>query len=134
MLILLGAVAFKDVGVLHKHGHSHNDSVHAHSHVHLRIAAENHFHKHMFGIGIVHGLASNDELLVLLTVSLSLTTLFGILFGVAIFSIGVVAGMVAYGMILNYPLIRRDSERIRRAVNVVAGCLSLAYGALLMFV
>ncbi len=131
MLIVLGVVAFKDVGLFHSHKHAHDEIVHSHRHIHLRGRGQEHYHKHMFGIGIVHGLASNDELLLLFTVSLSLSTLFGILLGVAIFSIGVVAGMVVYGMVLNYPLIRLGSERIRRAVNIVAGSVSIGYGVLL---
>lgn len=131
MLIILGFIAFKDIGIFHTHIHVHDGKVHSHHHVHLRELSEEHYHKHMFGIGIVHGLASNDELLLLFTVSLSLTTLFGILLGVAIFSIGVVVGMIAYGIVLNYPLMRFGSERIRKAVNLVAGSLSIGYGVLL---
>jgi len=132
MLIVLGVFAFKDIGTLHKHTHTHGGERHVHRHSHLRGAKEEHYHRHMFGIGIVHGLASNDELLVLFTVSFSLTSLFGILVGVAIFSVGVILGMVLYGMIFNYPRVRFGGDRLRQFVNIGAGTLSVAYGAALL--
>ena len=128
MLIILGAFAFKDLQVFHGHRHTHGGQGHNHGHFHIRGAREEHHHRHMFGIGIVYGLASNDELLLLFTLSLGVTSLFGILTGVAIFSAGVILGMVVYGLILNYPLIKFGGDRVRRSVNVGAGALSVAYG------
>lgn len=132
MLILIGAIALKGVGLFHRHEHSHGGEAHTHRHVHLRWTREQHYHKHMFGIGIVHGLASNDELLILFTVSLSLTSLSGILLGISIFSVGVVAGMVSYGIALNYPLRRFGSEKIRRIVSAATAIFSITYGTFLL--
>ena len=128
----LGAFAFKDLSIFHIHRHAHDGREHIHRHLHLRGAKEQHYHKHMFGIGIVHGSASYDELLVLFTVSLAVTSLFGILVGVAMFSIGVVLGMILYGIILNYPITRFGSDKVRRFINVGAGTLSVAYGIALL--
>ena len=45
------------------------------------------------GIGFIHGIASNDELLLLFTLTFGANSLEEILFGVGIFTIGVVAGI-----------------------------------------
>jgi len=132
MLIGLGAFAFKDVGLFHTHRHNHDGPEHIHLHLHLRGAREEHYHRHMFGIGIVQGLASNDELLILFTASLGVSSLFGILVGIATFSIGVVLGMILYGIILNYPLLRSGREMVRRYFNLGTGTLSVAYGVMLL--
>lgn len=85
----------------------------------------------MFSIGIVHGIASNDELLYLLLISLSAATLGGLLLGVAVFSVGVVSGMMLFSVSLNYPIVRWGSRPVRRVVNTVVAILSIAYAALL---
>jgi hypothetical protein len=85
----------------------------------------------MFSIGIVHGLASNDELLVLFVVALGVTALSGILLGVAVFSLGVVAGMILFAVSLNYPILRWGQGPVRRVVNVAVAVLSIAYAVLL---
>src|SRR6266571_972278 len=46
-------------GFLHRHPHRHETEEHVHVHTQLHEDPE---HRTMFGIGIVHGLASNDEL------------------------------------------------------------------------
>ena len=88
----------------------------------------------MFGIGIVHGLASNDEILVLLVASFGLATLTieGLLVGVGVFSLGVVAGMILFGLGLSYPILRWGDVKVRRIVNVVAAALSIGYGLFLL--
>jgi len=88
----------------------------------------------MFGIGIVHGLASNDELLVLLVAALGIaaTDVAGLTLGVVAFGIGVVVGMVVFGIGLTYPVMRWGRERVRHTVTVVAAVLSIAYGILIM--
>lgn len=130
MLVLLGVLSFKGIGLPHTHKHHHDGQFHTHLHLHLK-SSQDHYHKHMFGIGIVQGLASNDELLLLLTISLSLTTLFGILLGTAIFSIGVVLGMVAYGIILNHTLGSFNRKSISKVVNAAMGLSSIGYGVFL---
>ena len=135
MLIVLGVVSLAwEFEVLPKFGH-------AHRHAHEKAPEHEHVHVHwwkfrdhgaMFGIGIVHGLASNDELLILFVSALSVTTLAGLLLGVAVFSAGVVIGMISFGLALTYPLGRWNEKRVRRAVTLVAGALSIFYGALIL--
>jgi len=130
MLIVIGVVGLLlEFGVLHSHGHRHGDKEHAHAHVHVRPTRE---HQTMFGIGVVHGLASNDELLLLLLASLGVTTLLGILGGVGVFSLGVVVGMIVFGIGISYPVLRWGSARVRRVVNTAAAVLSLVYAAYLI--
>ncbi len=136
MLVAIGVVAilwefrvFHRVGLLHDHPHEHVGGTHRHPHVHLRRLGD---HGAMFGIGIVHGLASNDELLVLLVAAFAIQSLPELLVGVGVFSLGVVLGMVLFGLGLNYPMLRWGDAKVRRVVTVVTGVISIVYGALLL--
>ena len=130
MLIVLGLFSLKDLLSLHSHAHKHENTQHSHLHLHSGEGnVHKHAHKHMFGIGIIHGLASNDELLILFTASLGLTTLAGILLGVAVFSIGVVLGMVLFAVLFSYPLLRTRSEICYKLITIITGVVSIAYGA-----
>lgn len=129
MLVVLGVFGIlAEFHVIHIHAHEHGGDEHAHAHLHLRPATD---HAAMFGIGIVHGLASNDELLLLFVVSLSVTTLAGLLGGVGIFSVGVVLGMVVFSLGMVYPARRWGTERTRRAVSLAAALLSIGYAVVL---
>lgn len=135
MLIALGALSLAwEYGVLpkfaHRHRHRHDRETPEHEHAHVHLLRRE--HGAMFGIGIVHGLASNDELLILFVSALSVTSLVGLLAGVAVFSAGVVIGMISFGLALTYPMKRWDSARVRRGVALVAGILSIAYGVLIL--
>jgi high-affinity nickel permease len=139
MLVAIGAIGIAaELSVAHRHAHAHAGAEHEHAHTHFlaklwpRALDERGEHRAMLGIGIVHGLASNDELLVLFATALSITSLGGILLGVAIFSLGVVVGMVAFAAALTWPMLRWGQARVRRAVNLGVGGLSLAYGGLLL--
>lgn len=126
MLILVGILALVwELRLIHTHAHAHGGVVHAHTHLHL---LGQHRHSAMAGIGIVHGIASNDELLLLLAASLGVSSLGGLLAGVGVFSAGVVVGMVLFGLALTAPLLRARREGVRRAVSVAAALLSLGYG------
>jgi len=135
MLIVLGVVSLAwEYEVLPKFGHVHRhrhdgEPEHEHAHVHRHPYRD---HGAMFGIGIVHGLASNDELLILFVSALSVASLAGLLLGVAVFSAGVVIGMVSFGLALTAPIRRWSEKRVRRAVALVTGVLSIVYGALLL--
>lgn len=136
MLVAIGVVAilwefrvFHRVGLLHDHPHEHVGGTHRHPHVHLQRLGD---HGAMFGIGIVHGLASNDELLVLLVAAFAIQSLPELLVGVGVFSLGVVLGMVLFGLGLNYPMLRWGDAKVRRVVTVVTGVISIVYGALLL--
>jgi nickel/cobalt exporter len=133
MLVLIGVLGlFWEFNLLHIHEHFHGLAKHTHLHswLHGHLASHGD-HKTMFSIGIVHGLASNDELLYLLVVALSVATLGGLLLGVAVFSVGVVAGMILFSVGLNYPILRWGSDRVRRVVNTAVALLSIAYAGLL---
>lgn len=132
MLIALGVYSFKDISIFHRLKHVHKTEKHEHFHSHTEIEKIAHHHWHLLGIGIVHGLASNDELLLLFTLSLGITSLAGILGGVAIFSIGVVLGMCLFGIAITMPLLKTRSGKLRDYVSVIAGGLSLIYGAYLL--
>jgi high-affinity nickel permease len=129
MLVVIGVLGILiEFNLLHRHLHRHESEEHIHTHLHLSRSGE---HRAMFGIGVVHGLASNDELLILFVASLSVTSLAGLLGGVGVFSLGVVLGMVLFGFGISYPLSRWGDTRVRRAVNVVAAILSISYAAFL---
>ena len=131
MLVGLGLLSLKDLLGFHAHQHSHDGSRHSHPHLH-KNESKGHIHKHMLGIGIIHGLASNDELLILFTASLGITTLGNILLGVAVFSIGVVAGMVLFALLFSYPLLKSKSDALYKLVTLVTGALSVIYGVVLL--
>ena len=129
MLVLIGVLGLLiEFGLLHRHRHHHDVEEHDHVHVHLGRVDE---HRAMFGIGIVHGLASNDELLILFVASFGIASLPGLLAGVGVFSVGVVLGMVVFGLGISYPILRWGSARVRRVVNVAAAGLSIGYAVLL---
>lgn len=135
MLIVIGSVSLAwEFGLLskfahiHRHRHGGAPAPHEHAHFHPGGYRE---HGAMFGIGIVHGLASNDELLILFVSALSVTSLVGVVAGVAVFSAGVVIGMISFGLALTYPLARWNARRVRRTVALVAGTLSIVYGVLI---
>ncbi len=126
----------------HKHGHVHADgSVHPphettaestpivkeHTHRHFYVIDFKGDYSVMSAIGIIHGLASNDELLLFFTLTLGFTEFLPILVGVFIFTIGVIIGMVGYGVLLNYPILKYGQERVARTVNISIAILSLAY-------
>ena len=133
MLLFIGVVGLLwEFNLFHVHEHWHGLVQHRHFHTWLHGHLMKHGeHKTMFSIGIVHGLASNDELLVLFVVALGVATLSGILLGVAVFSLGVVAGMIVFAVSLNYPMLRWGRGPVRRVVNVVVAVLSIAYAILL---
>lgn len=133
MLIVLGFFSLKEIFVFHSHRHSHGSIVHSHPHLHLKHDKEKHFHTHMFGIGVIHGFASNDELLLLFTASLAVTSIGGLLVGLSIFSIGVVLGMILFTFLFSYPLLKIHSEKIYKYVSFATGSAGIIYGTLMLF-
>jgi high-affinity nickel-transport protein len=130
MLVAIGLAALvAELRVVHAHRHAHGGAEHAHAHAHWLGRLARHRHGTMMGIGVVHGVASNDELLTLLAAGLGVTSLGGLLAGVGVFSLGVVAGMVLFGLALTMPLLRARGERLRRGASVAAALLSVGYGA-----
>lgn len=133
MLIALGILSLKDFFNLHSHKHSHGSMFHSHPHIHVKKHRDKkHFHTHMFGIGIVHGLASNDELLTLFAASLAAASLGGLIFALGFFSFGVAIGMVLFAIAFSYPLIKLNSESIFKFVSFGTGALGIFYGTLML--
>jgi len=98
------------------------------SHSHLNILEYKGEHATIGGIGIIHGLASNDELLLLLTLSLGITGLLGIFLGLTVFTIGVVIGMVTFSTLIKLPFSELGREKLIKWTNVVIATLTLTYG------
>ncbi len=135
MLVLLGFVgilSYKGIKLFHGHNHETSKEGHVHVHVHGEGETHTHHHRHMFGIGIIHGLASNDELIILFTASLGVSSLFGLITYVAIYSIGVVAGMVLFGIIISYPLIKAKRDQVTKTALLFFGIISIVYGAFII--
>ena len=88
--------------------------------------------KNAFGIGIIHGLASNDELFILITASLGLTSFADRVFGVGIFSMGVVVGMCLYAIFCSIPFIAARSKKFHQILHGSIGIMSLLYGLFLL--
>ena len=151
MLIILGVWALRDVWRLHTHAHAHPGGPrHIHVHEHdqqtdrrvagrrqppaseaFRAQATKSEHRKIFSIGIIQGLASNDELLLLLA-ALFVAPDFGLmLLGVAVFSIGVVLGMTLFSSLLG-AVGARGSERVRKLVVLGSSLLSIGYGLALL--
>ena len=138
MLIFIAVATLAyEFDLIHRHKHVHRDpETHIekeHTHVHTHILGSNRKdHGAMIGIGFIHGIASNDELLVLFTLTFGLNDLTTILIGVFIFSIGVVAGMIGYGISVNYPVQKWGTKKVTRTVNVTIATLSLFYAGWLL--
>jgi len=139
MLIVIGvlALAFEHPKVrgwwrsrVHRHTHDHAGEKHEHHHPHLRRRYGE--HGLMAGIGVVHGLASNDELLILLLPVLTVTSLSVLLSGVLFFSLGVVVGMMIFAWAVSYPMRRWNAEKVRFAIAVSVAVLSIVYGVALL--
>ena len=89
-------------------------------------------HHASFGVGILHGLASNDELFIVLVLGLgigSITVLLGALF---LFSTGVVLGMIVFSV-----LVLRVSDSISNnfkwMLNYTFAISAIIYGLYLLY-
>lgn len=102
------------------------------SHGHLQVLSYKGEHATLSGVGIIHGLASNDELLLLMTLSLGLSSFFYIFIGLTIFTLGVVIGMIVYSSLLKIPFAKYGQERVMRVVNLTIAAVSLIYAFLIL--
>lgn len=130
MLIIIGILTLAfEYNLLHFHTHEHSNEERTitREHTHLHVHKGKSEHGAMVGIGIIHGLASNDELLLLLTLTFGVNSLFEVLLGVSIFTIGVVAGMVIYSISINFSVNKFGSKRVLRIVNVSIAIISIIY-------
>lgn len=138
MLIGIGAVSIVfGAPVTHEHPHEHGSKSHSHPHTHryggLGILGQKlHFHHQLFGVGIVHGLASNDELIAIFVAGLGIGSLELLLGGVAIFTIGVVVGMTLFGIAISYPIFKYGIRKVQLVVNMLTGSISILYGLMII--
>lgn len=114
---------------VHAHRHAHGPRAHAHLHVHLDPS---HGAKAMGGIGLVHGLASNDELLLILGSVLGASSVGEVLTLVGVFSAGVVLGMTAYAAALHWSVSEARRPAVAWWANVTFSVLSIAYAGWLL--
>lgn len=138
MLIVIGilGILFR-APMTHEHAHIHGDKEHLHVHTHRygglgKFTRKMHVHHPLFEIGIVHGLASNDELIALFVAGLGVGSLEMLLGGVAVFTVGVVLGMTLFGIVMTLPLQRYDGRKVQSIVNVAAGSMSILYGLMII--
>ena len=138
MLIVIAilTIAFEfDLIHFHKHKHtSHGTNIEKeHSHVHTHIlGSKRRDHTAMIGIGFIHGIASNDELLLLLTLTFGFQDLVGILIGVLVFTLGVIIGMVGYAISINFPIRKWGTKKVSRTVNLSIAGISMFYAIWLL--
>jgi hypothetical protein len=83
-------------------------------------------------IGILQGLASNDELLIILAFTLNLNNLFTVLIGIVLFSFGVTIGMIVWSSLLNLPKIKGKQEKIIKWLNISIAIIAIVYGIYLL--
>lgn len=121
-------------GTAHEAHHDHSEtSTEEVDHGHVSVLSFKGEHKTISGIGIIHGLASNDELLLLTTLTLGLDSVYQMLFGVVIFTVGVVIGMVLYGTALKFPIEKFGREKVTRIINLTMATLTLIYAFYIIF-
>lgn len=127
MLIGLGAFSLTEI-FFRTEVHTHEDTAHAHV-----AGGKKHTHRYMFGVGIIHGLASNDELLTFFIASLGILTIGGLLAGLAFFTVGVVAGMVVFCALFSVPWLHLRSEAAYKMLAIGTGSISIVYGLYMFF-
>ncbi len=126
MLVALGIFSIWQSKLLHFHKHGQDEKVHEHYHAHSK-GLHRHAHKQIFGVGVIHGLASNDEILVLVTAALGLSTFLDVTVAVILFSLGVVVGMVCFTALISVPIIK-SRQKFMQWFNLLAGIVSIGYG------
>lgn len=131
MLLAIGAIGLAaEFRRFHVHRHGHGEEEHTHFHVHW--TKKGHEHGAMAGIGVVHGLASNDELLVVLLIGLAASSWWQVAAGVAFFSLGVVVGMLVYAGSVHLVSHRTGADWVPAALTVVFSVASILYAVYLL--
>lgn len=131
MLIAIGAFGlFAEWRRVHIHSHEHEGRRHTHVHAHGK--SNRHDHGAMAGIGIVHGLASNDELLIVLVIGLAADAWWQVGIGVALFSLGVLAGMLLFAAAIHLTQARGAPAWVPSVATVTFSLLSIAYAVYLL--
>lgn len=114
---------------VHRHAHKNGGPEHRHLHLHLK---PHHEHGAMAGIGFVHGLASNDELIVVLLIGLGAQAWWQVGLGVFLFSLGVVLGMILYAAAVHLVSRRSGIRWVPAALTVLFSLASVAYAVYLL--
>lgn len=83
-------------------------------------------------IGVLQGLASNDELLILLAFTLGLNSLSLVLVGIVVFSLGVMVGMIAWSSLINLPKIKGSQKKIIKWLNISIAIIAILYGVYIL--
>jgi high-affinity nickel permease len=131
IMVIMGIISLTfGIPLQHKHEHNHDGIKHEHVHTHRVggfIKRDLKSHHSSFGVGIIHGLASNDELFIVLILGLgigSITTLLGALF---LFSTGVVLGMIIFSILL-FKSSNILTKNFKLMLNYGFGILAIIYG------
>lgn len=83
-------------------------------------------------IGVLQGLASNDELLIILAFTLNLNNLLTVLLGIVLFSLGVTVGMVGWSSLLNLPKMKSKQGKIIKWLNISIAIIAIIYGVYIL--
>ena len=131
-LISIGIISLTvGIPVQHKHEHEHEDgSKHEHIHTHRIGGMLNRnisSHHTSFGVGIIHGLASNDELFIVLVLGLGLGSIGTLIGGIILFSLGVICGMISFSMML-FRSMNYFTRNIKLTIHYGLGIISIIYG------
>ncbi|KKN66119.1 hypothetical protein LCGC14_0474980 [marine sediment metagenome] len=87
----------------------------------------------IISIGVIQGLASNDELFLLLVFTLGLNDFLLLLLGIIFFSIGVMTGMISWSSLINITSAKTRKRRLIRYINILIALIALAYGLYILF-
>ena len=87
----------------------------------------------IISIGIIQGLASNDELFLLLVFTLGLNDFLLLLLGIVFFSIGVMTGMISWSSLINITNATMRKRSLIRYINILIALIALAYGLYSLF-
>ena len=139
MLILLGAhVLLRCLATVHVHRHEHTHGEGTHSHLHVHVGGDAHAHGHLLRdgarpllVGMVHGLAGSAALMLLALATIPSPG--AALLYVLVFGVGSTGGMLVLSGVIGLPfaVAAGRSQAAQRAIQVVAGLASLAFGLLM---
>jgi ABC-type nickel/cobalt efflux system permease component RcnA len=146
MLIAIGIITIilESIKKPKSHSHSHTHHFHFFKKAHHNHPENNHPHNGnrvlrinnnqvaIVLIGVLQGLASNDEMLIILAFTLNLTNLFLVLIGIVLFSLGVTIGMIGWSSLINLPKVKGKQEIIIKWLNISIAILAIVYGTYLL--
>ncbi len=87
----------------------------------------------IISIGIIQGLASNDELFLLLVFTLGLNDFLLLLLGIVFFSIGVMTGMISWSSLINITNATMRKRSLIRYINILIALVAITYGLYSLF-